>query len=232
VSETVVLLHGFGGTGRHWDRVVALIDRERYSPLAVELTNAEPLSLAGAVDLVARESPERFMLCGYSMGGRVALHVAATLGDRVSRLVLISSSAGIEDDTARAARLAADETLAAEIEHGSLEDFIARWRTMPLFDGDPDWVHEAVAEDERRLTPSQLAATLRAYSAGKLQPLWDRLPSLAMPTAVLVGERDSAYREIGKRLVAALPNATLEVAAGAGHRVALEAPADVVAALH
>jgi 2-succinyl-6-hydroxy-2,4-cyclohexadiene-1-carboxylate synthase len=231
VFETVVLLHGFGGTGRHWDRVVALTDRERYSPLAIEFTDADPLTLAGAVDLIASRAPERFILCGYSMGGRVALHVAAALGDRVSRLVLISTSAGIEDRAAQAARLAADEALATEIEHGTVEDFISRWRAVALFDGDPAWVRDAIAEDERRLTPAQLAATLRAFSSGALEPLWDRLAAMTMPTAVLAGERDAAYRATGERLAAALPNATFKVIAGAGHRVALEAPSEVVAAL-
>jgi pimeloyl-ACP methyl ester carboxylesterase len=120
VSETVVLLHGFAGTGRHWDSVVALADPERYSPLAVELTDASPLSLAGALDLIAAAAPERFVLCGYSMGGRVALHVAARMPDRVSRLVLVSTSAGIDDDAARHARALSDEALAREIEQGSI----------------------------------------------------------------------------------------------------------------
>lgn len=230
VSETVVMLHGFGGTARHWDRVVALSDRERYSPLALELADAQPLSLAGAIDLVAAAAPERFILCGYSMGGRVALHVASALTDRVSRLVLISASAGIADAGARTARRAADAALATEIELGSVEDFIARWRELPLFAGDPDWVAEAVAEDERRLTPSRLAATLRAYGAGTLPPLWGGLDRLRMPVVVLAGERDTAYREIGERLAGALVDARFQVVGAAGHRLALEAPEVVVAA--
>jgi 2-succinyl-6-hydroxy-2,4-cyclohexadiene-1-carboxylate synthase len=226
------MLHGFGGTPRHWDRVIAITDPERFLPLAIDLNVADPLSLAGAIDLVARTAPERFVLCGYSMGGRVALHVAAALENRVSRLVLVSTSAGTDDPAARAERLAADETLAGQIERGSVEAFIARWRAVPLFDGDPDWVHAAIAEDERRLTPSQLAATLRAFSAGRLEPLWHRLKTLTLPTTVIAGERDVAYREIGQRLAAALPDAAFEVAAGTGHRVALEAPAAVVAAFN
>jgi 2-succinyl-6-hydroxy-2,4-cyclohexadiene-1-carboxylate synthase len=231
VSETVVLLHGFAGTARHWDRVAALIDRERYSPLALELTQATPLSLDGAVQLVADAAPERFILCGYSMGGRVALHVARALRSRVSALVLISTSAGIEDAAARAARLSADELLAAEIARSSVEDFIARWRTTPLFARDPDWVHEAIAQDTRRLAPAQLAGTLRAYSAGLLAPLWDRLDAFDIPTVVLAGERDTAYTALAERLADALPNVRLEIVAGVGHRIALEAPRSVLRAL-
>ena len=50
---------------------------------------------------------ERFALAGYSMGGRIALHAALALGDRVDRLVLVGASPGIADPAERAARRAA-----------------------------------------------------------------------------------------------------------------------------
>jgi 2-succinyl-6-hydroxy-2,4-cyclohexadiene-1-carboxylate synthase len=225
------MLHGFGGTARHWDRVAALLDRERYSPLALELTDARPLSLAGALDLVAGVHAERFILCGYSMGGRIALHVAVAMPERVSRLVLVSTSAGIEDDAERAARRRADEALANDVEGGTVDDFVERWRKTPLFAGDPVWVQEAAAADTRRLTAEQIAAMLRAFSAGTLEPLWGSLEMVSPPVAVLAGERDYAYCQIGQRLATTVPDGRFGVVAGAGHRLALEAPAVVVAAL-
>jgi 2-succinyl-6-hydroxy-2,4-cyclohexadiene-1-carboxylate synthase len=224
------MLHGFGGTARHWDRVAALLDRERYSPLALELTDARPVSLAGALDLVGGVRADRFVLCGYSMGGRIALHVATTMPERLSRLVLVSTSAGIEDDAERAARRRADELLAEDLESATTERFIERWRKTPLFSGDPDWVQEAAAADTRRLTAKQIAAMLRAFSAGTLEPLWGGLDGVALPVAVLAGERDRAYREIGERLAATVRDGRFDVVPGAGHRLALEAPAAVVAA--
>jgi 2-succinyl-6-hydroxy-2,4-cyclohexadiene-1-carboxylate synthase len=231
VSETVVMLHGFGGTARHWDRLAVLLDRERYSPLALELADARPLSLAGALDMVGAVGAARFTLCGYSMGGRIALHAVATMPERVSRLVLISTSAGIEDEEVRLARASSDEALARKIELGSIEDFVLMWRATPLFASDPEWVQDAVAEDERRLSPEQVAATLRAYGAGRLPPLWRDLSGIETPVVVLAGERDTAYCELGARLAQALPRAELRIVRGAGHRVALEAPEAVLAAL-
>jgi 2-succinyl-6-hydroxy-2,4-cyclohexadiene-1-carboxylate synthase len=224
------MLHGFGGTARHWDRVTALLDRERYSPLALDLIDAEPLSLDGAVAFIAAQAPERFILCGYSMGGRIALHAALAMGERVSRLVLVSTTAGIEDDAARAERRAADEELAERIGAGSVEEFIAGWRATPLFAGDPEWVSEEVAEDERRLSPRQLAATLRAFGAGTLEPLWGRLGELQVPVVALAGERDARYCATGERLAAAIPGGRFERVPKAGHRLALEAPGAVATA--
>lgn len=225
MSETVVLLHGFAGTARHWDRVTALLDRERYSPLALDLA---PATLPDAIEQVTAAAPGRFILCGYSMGGRLALQVAASAPARVSRLVLVSTTAGSDE---RAERLAADEELAAAIERGTTEDFIARWRTTPLFAEDPDWVKEEIASDTRRLSPGTIAAMLRAFSPGRLPSLWYGLQALEMPAVVLAGERDARYSEIARRLAGSLPQARLVLVPGAGHRLALEAPGAVARAI-
>jgi pimeloyl-ACP methyl ester carboxylesterase len=82
------------------------------------------------------------------------------------------------------------------------------------------------------LAPAELAATLRGLGPAAMAPMWDRLGELAMPVAVLAGERDARYVEVGRRLAASIPDATLEIVAGAGHRLALEAPAVVARALY
>jgi 2-succinyl-6-hydroxy-2,4-cyclohexadiene-1-carboxylate synthase len=144
VPESVVLLHGFSGTHRAWDGVVARLDPERYLPLALDLpghgaaADAErPITFPGCVANVLAAGPERFVLCGYSQGGRIALHVALAAPERVSRLVLVSTSAGIEDATERAGRRRSDHLLADELESAPFDDFIERWRAQPLFVGEP-----------------------------------------------------------------------------------------------
>src|SRR5271170_4491012 len=118
MPESVVLLHGFSGTHRAWDGVIAALDRERYRPLALDLPGhgeaagaKRRITFAGCVADVLARSPERFTLCGYSMGGRIALHVALAAPERVARLVLVSCSAGISDDVERARRRRADGAL-------------------------------------------------------------------------------------------------------------------------
>jgi 2-succinyl-6-hydroxy-2,4-cyclohexadiene-1-carboxylate synthase len=225
------MLHGFAGTARHWDRVLAELDGERYSAIALELAQADPLSFDGARVLVERAPAERFVLCGYSMGGRIALNIALALPQRVSRLVLVSSSPGIDDASARAERLAADEQLARDIEVGGVESFIARWRRTELFATDPEWVQQAVAEDTRRLTAEQIAGTLRAYSSGRLDGLADRLDLLTMPVVVLAGARDRGYCAIGRRIARAAAQGEYIEVPGVGHRLTIEAPASVAAAI-
>jgi 2-succinyl-6-hydroxy-2,4-cyclohexadiene-1-carboxylate synthase len=237
VPESVVLLHGFSGTHRAWDGVAARLDPERYMPLAPDLpghgaaADAErPITFPGCVSRVLAQSPERFLLCGYSQGGRVALHVALAAPERVSGLVLVSSSPGIEDAAARAARRRADRRLAEELETGRFDDFIERWRSQPLFAGEPAAARRLAREDQHRNRPDALAAALRGIGTGEMESLWGRLAELTMPVTVLVGARDEKFQALGRRMTELIGRARLVVAPG-GHGLPLENPAAVAGAI-
>lgn len=228
MSETLVLLHGFAGTHRAWDGVTEQLDPERYRPLALDLPGhgeyadtQRPISFAGCVEHVLARAPERFALCGYSLGGRVALHVALAAPERVSRLVLVAATAGIEDSVERAARSEADRRLADEVESGSLEDFVARWCAQPMFAEDPPSVDLLAREDYRRNRPEAIAAVLRGIGTGEMAPLWERLHELTMSVTILVGDRDTKFQALGRRMADLAPEAVMRTVPG-GHRLPLE----------
>lgn len=237
MPSTVVLLHGFAATRRGWELVEARLGGEPYRPLALDLRghgaarDARPVSFAACTADVLAAAPERFVLCGYSMGGRLALHVALAAPERVERLVLCGATAGIDDAAERAARRAADEDLAAWTERAPIEAFADRWAAQPLFAADPPDVAAFARADTLRNDPRSLVAALRGIGAGVMAPLWDRLGELPMPAAVLAGERDTRYVALGERLAAALPAGRLVVVPGAGHALPREAPGAVAAAI-
>lgn len=226
----MVLLHGFAGTHRAWDGVLARLPPERYRPLAPDLpghgaaADAGPVTFAGCVEHVLALAPETFVLCGYSLGGRIALHVALGAPERVRRLVLVSASPGIESAAERARRREADRRLADELEHGPFDAFVERWAAQPLFAADPPEVGELVRADQCRNDPRGLARALRGIGAGEMEPLWAALAELAMRVQLVVGERDDTYRAIAARMLGSLPDASLHTLPG-GHRVPLESPA-------
>jgi 2-succinyl-6-hydroxy-2,4-cyclohexadiene-1-carboxylate synthase len=217
--------------------VVAQLRPESYLPLALDLPGhgdsadtPTPITFDSCVAGVLAHSPERFALCGYSLGGRVALHVALAAPERVTRLVLVSSSAGIEDPDERAERRAADRRLADDLERIPFEQFIERWRKQPLFADEPPQVGALAREDQRRNRPGALAKVLRGLGTGEMPPLWGRLRELALPATVVVGQRDAKFRALGERMVGRLPNAELVVIPG-GHGLPLESPAELAALL-
>jgi 2-succinyl-6-hydroxy-2,4-cyclohexadiene-1-carboxylate synthase len=234
---SVVMLHGFGGTARAFDGVIAALPPERYTPIALDLPGHgargapdRPITYERCTELVLAHSPSRFVLCGYSMGARIALRAALAAPQRVSRLVLVSATAGIESESERQARHAADLRLAAQIESEPMERFVARWRNQPMFAQEPAAVRELACADHRRNTTAGIAAALRAIGSGAMPPLWDRLGELDMPVVVLAGERDAKYRALGEQIAAATPQGKLRVLAG-GHGLLLENPVAVAQAI-
>lgn len=235
-APTLVLLHGFTQTGASWEPTVAAL-AERYRALAPDLrghgsaAGARPITFDAVRADVLALAPERFVLAGYSMGGRIALSIALAAPERISRLVLIGASPGLADEAERRARRAADEALADRIEGEGIEAFAAHWSSLPLFAGQPPAVAAAAHMMRLSQTPAGLAAALRGLGTGVMAPLWDRLGELTMPVDLVVGERDAKFRAIAAQMEFAIARATVEVVPGAGHAVPLEAPAALAAIL-
>ena len=237
MRETLVLLHGFTQTGRSWSPVLAALGPGRYRALAPDLRGhgdaggRRPIGFGEVVADVLGAVDGDFTLVGYSQGGRVALHVALAAPERVRALVLVSTTAGIEDPAERAERVVADEALAARIEGQGIEAVARAWAAQALFGGQTEEVRELSHQDRLRNDPRNLAAALRGIGTGVMAPLWDRLAELTMPAAVVVGERDEKFARLGRRLADELPDASFSLVPGAGHALPLEAPGAIAAAI-
>jgi pimeloyl-ACP methyl ester carboxylesterase len=163
----------------------------------------------------------------------MALHVALAHPEVVSRLVLISTTAGIEDASQRRARRQADEALATRIEADGVAAFLSWWLGQPLFATLPT---TAARLDERRANTAEgLASSLRLAGVGSQEPLWARLGELrqrSLPVLLVAGEQDAAYRLHAERMAESIgPSAQLLVIANAGHACQLEQPGAVAAAI-
>ena len=210
---------------------------QRYTALAPDLrghgsaTAVRPVDLPGCVADVAALPEPRFALAGYSLGGRVALHVALAHPARVAALVLVGAGPGIADAVEREARREADEELADSIERDGLDAFVTRWERRPIFKGQRPEVAEAARRDRLRNEAAGLAASLRGLGQGALEPVWDRLAELSMPVALCVGERDARYRKIAERMATRIADVSVVVIPAAGHAAHLEAPALIATAI-
>ncbi len=228
--DTVLLLHGFAGTAGSWDAFSGHLDRERYRPLAVELRGhgqsgaLRPISFDLCVEDLLAAAPPRFTLAGYSLGGRIALQLALSAPERIERLVLISTSAGIADESERALRLGQDLTLADEIEAGPISQFADAWLAGPLFANDPPDVNDSARSEIEKNSPADLAAALRGLSIGRMESLWPRLSEIAAPTTIVAGRLDGRYVELAERLRGAIDGSELEVIDGVGHALPRSAP--------
>jgi 2-succinyl-6-hydroxy-2,4-cyclohexadiene-1-carboxylate synthase len=233
---TIVFLHGFTNSGASWAPVIDGLG-QRYRCLAPDIrghgsaSSREPVTLDAVIDDVSRLAPDRFTLCGYSQGGRLALHIALALAGRITRLVLIGASPGLADPAERDARRAADERLAAALEQMTIEQFVERWAQTPVLAGVSTEIAARARTDRLRSEPAGLARALRGLGTGALPSLWKRLGELKLPVTLLAGERDAKFSGIAREMAPLIPNAQVEIVPGSGHAVHLERPDAVIAVL-
>jgi len=221
-------------TRRSWDEQRSLLGRG-WRVVAPDLPgfgqslDAEP-SMSGAAEaLVAvwdAMGIERTHLAGYSLGGRLALHVAVAHPDRVASLITLGAHAGLEGGE-RAARRQADLELAARVEREGIDWFAGYWAALSLFSGlarrGPDFL-AGLDRARRGLDAAGVAASLRGMGAGAMEPLWDRLPAITAPCTFVAGAEDTRFVAFAERLGAAVPRGMVELVPDAGHAAHLEQP--------
>jgi 2-succinyl-6-hydroxy-2,4-cyclohexadiene-1-carboxylate synthase len=239
----VTLLHGFTQRGDAWRELVGLMP-STHRWITPDLRGHGATRTAGgaahsmdacAADVVALWDSlgvERAHLAGYSMGGRLALHVAVHAPTRIRSVAVIGAHAGLEG-AEREKRRSADEALAARIERDGSTWFARHWAGLPIFASlrqRREDLDAALAAMRSANDPHGIASSLRDMGAGVAPPLWARLGGVQAPVLILAGADDARYVAYGRRLCASLPRAQLEVVADAGHAAHLEQPAAVAEA--
>ena len=240
-ESPLILLHGFTGSAASWQEHMAVLSRPEtgiHRVIAIDLLGHglsaapdDPACYAPSVvthDILAIVDSlniEKFVLLGYSMGGRHALHIALDAPERVAALTLESATAGLKTQDERNTRIASDEELAAFIEREGVEKFVERWERLPLWNSQRDLPEaQQRRHHEQRLqnNPCGLANSLRGAGAGAQDSLWDRLPELNVPVLLIAGEHDPKYCDIAREMYALLPDSQLEIVPRVGHTVHLE----------
>jgi len=229
----LVVLHGFTQTGRLFGRFGERISAS-HTLVAVDLpghggsdaVRADLPTTAGLVaDCVqATVGAGPCDLLGYSLGARVALHVATGTDLAVSRIVFIGVTGGIEDAAERERRRRADDAVADELEaSGDVDRFLDTWLRGPMFDRLAS-TDAADREERRRNSASGLASSLRLCGTGTQEPLWDRLPALACPILAMAGADDTRFAAHALRVARLAPGAVASLVPGGGHAVHLSQP--------
>jgi len=235
----LVLLHGYTGSTASWAQQTAEF-ADRFCVVAIDLLGhgrsdapADPRryrmeqSTADLLAVLDQLGLARASLLGYSMGGRLALRLAAIAPERVSALILVSASPGLRDPAQRRARAAQDSLLADAIERDGVPAFVDRWERLPMFATQarlPAAVRERVRATRLQHTAHGLANSLRGMGQGVQSPMYDDLSLLRIPTLVLVGALDPAYCDLGAEMSRMIPGARLAVVPAAGHAVHVEQP--------
>ena len=237
-GPSLVALHGFTLTGEQFSSFAEILGREVIAPDLPghgESRNAPSLfeDVVKAVCELTSSFGDPVPLAGYSQGGRLALAAALLCPRSVERLVLISATAGIEQEQLRRNRVTQDDALAARIELIGVERFINEWTTAGLTS--TAGMEPADREQDRRIrlanTAQGLASALRGYGQGVQPVVWPELQTLAMPVLVVAGADDARYADLAVRMAEQIPQAELVIVSNAGHNPLVDNQGETVDAI-
>lgn len=224
-TKRVALVHGFSQTRESWARLLEHLP-ETYHYMTIDAPGHGESSLESgdlfqtADQLVATAGSAVF--CGYSMGARMCLHAALAHPDAVMGLVLISGTAGIDNDAERHRRRESDRQLAHHILDIGIDAFVDEWLAQPMFGTLP---RDEKDRAQRKVnTAKGLADNLLATGTGSQLPLWNRLAELRMPVLIIAGANDTKFVATAERLQQCITPSQLEIVANAGHAVHYEKP--------
>lgn len=236
-APAVIFLHGFMGDGGDWSEITEILSAS-FRCIALDLPGHGRTKSPGGEEAFRMEAVAGSILSfcrsrhletphvvGYSMGGRLALFLAARFARFFGRFVLESASPGLASESERRARRERDAALAHRLETGDYARFLSDWYDQPLFAtmrNYPERFQHLLSSRAGR-DPSGYAASLRMMGTGAQPSLWDDLDHLSR-CRLIVGEKDAKFRQIAGDMQARNPSVTVSVVENAGHNVHWEKP--------
>ena len=226
------LVHGFGTSRALWRRVLDGLPGGALTPelpgfgdnAAAGRPGQTTADMAESLALTLRAAGEGpYRLAGHSMGGKVALLLAARHPDLVAELLLVAPSPPSPEP------MSDDDRAGLRAAHGDRAALEKQYRTITRA--------PMPQEDFEGLVRDGLRADAGAWTAwtdvGSLEDIRAELGGLRAPVTVLYSEDDPSMTSdtIRGQVLGALPQARAVVIRGSGHLIPLECPQDVRALL-
>jgi len=243
-DDVVILIHGLGSYMPAWKMNIDALS-DSYRVVALDLPgygkstkSAEDYSIpffAESVTMLMDElNIDEAAIAGHSMGGQIALYLAATYPDRVNGLIL-SAPAGFEQFTDQD-QMAFRATVSPAGIAATPETMI-RQNAAATFYSFPDEA-EFMVEDRIAMTTepgfeNYAEAQAQSIFAMLETPVWELMPEIEQETLVVFGAQDAlipnrylhpglTVEDVARQGTERLPNATLTLIDNAGHFVHFE----------
>ncbi|HEY2799624.1 MAG TPA: alpha/beta fold hydrolase [Chthoniobacterales bacterium] len=222
---SILFLHGFLGSPKDWAPVLKeLKDPQDWNVVCVNLwDDLPPLrfdSMTEWLDAFAEKygALSSLILCGYSLGGRLAMAFACRRPDLLKALIVVSGHPGLLSQAEKKARLAEDRRWARIFSNEPWDRALSRWNRRTVFVG-----HQ-IRPKRESFTPEKLAAALEIFSLGTQQDLRQCLQRLRIPILWVVGEKDAKFVEIANETWRSESSISVKTIPNCGHRVPHEKP--------
>lgn len=233
----IILIHGFTGSLQDWGQFEKFFPND-FNLVGIDLIghgkSDSPSDLRYySTDSIIRQikkvkeavTGKKIFLLGYSMGGRAALNYALSLPYDLEGLILESATAGIINSALKFERERTDRNLAEFIQSNPIEKFVDDWMDKEIFQTQKNLSHSILNEIRNRkldCNKTGIANSLLGFSAGVMNPVFDKLSELRIPVQLICGELDNKFVDINLQMQKLLPNSKLSIIKNSGHNVHLE----------
>lgn len=233
-AETIVFSHGLLFSCRMFDKQVEAL-KERYRVIAYDHRGQGRSEIAetgydmetifeDAAGLIQALNIAPVHFAGLSMGGFVAMRLAARRPELVKSIILMETSADPEPPE--------------NIPRYRLLNLVARWfglglvanRVMPILFGktflnDANRAAEAAMWKNRLVSNHRLGITRAVTGVIQRKSVFDELNKIKCPALILIGDEDVATKpEKSDRIHAAIGHSKLVRLPNAGHSSSIETP--------
>lgn len=227
------------GRGSDWDSVTeSLRGFDCYCPDLPghgenTCLSSDAYSMDAASDWLIEEldksNVESACVVGYSMGGRLALHIAIRHPKRVRGLVLVSASPGLRTEVERSHRRELDSNRIQAMQK-DFRSFLEEWYRMPLFSTLDKEMRRGLVARRLMNDTRELEKSMAGMGTGVQASHWEHLHALCVPAWIIVGERDDKYLAISDKMSESDVFQPI-IIPGASHAIPAEKPAYLAALL-
>ena len=201
MGAPLIMIHGLGASSRWWFRLFPQLTAANIRALTPDLPgfgrspgSALNIEHASRAILAFADQLElgQFFLCGHSMGGAVAAHVAANHPGRVRRLILVDSAG-----------------------HPGIGPLKMLGRIIQPWSWCPPWFYSTLLGDAVRAGPRSMLRGIGELRHHDIRPVLRRVRT---PTLMIWGRKDMLTPlEHGRAMLAELESGRLEVVDGVRH---------------
>jgi len=230
----ILFLHGFTGSSKSWDETrnnlnhssIALDipghGKSTFNNLDKEYTYK---NLRSEIYLCLKKlNVSKVHLCGYSMGGRIAISLAQKYPSLIKSLILESSSLGISNSEEKNKRFEEDLTLSNNIIN-SIDDFNKTWTKNKLFKHQKTRNNAAFIKQNlirKSHNSNQLSKSLLSFSKGTMPAFEESFALFDFPVYLINGHDDTKYIKINRDMMKIHKKSKQFIINNASHNVHLE----------
>lgn len=233
-NPALVMLHGFLGSHADWDDLLPMLSQHFYcicidlpghgDSLAMTLKTPGFEQVANAIQLsITQLNIHQYHLLGYSLGGRISLHLAELYSKHILSLNLESAHPGLSNDQDKTNRLINDRAWSDKLCAHSIEDFLKEWYQQGVFAELSSPAREKLVTKRSHNTAKSLQSIYLPTSLAQQDNMWSLPNQVEFDCHYYVGDKDIKFSTLAAnwQSTSAINVHTIE---NAGHNVHLAAP--------